>query len=98
MIGRADDALAHMSEAVTWRAQNFADGTEDKCAFVPAIGKVTIAMLQRNLLRLYADGGPDAGAQPVARAAALGRRILSAPLVAGGVVLLALVAGRYAMR
>ena len=47
-----------MSEAVTWRAQNFADGTEDKCAFVPAIGKVTIAMLQRNLLRLHDNFDP----------------------------------------
>lgn len=32
---------------------NFGEGTEAKCALVPAVGKVTIAILARNLLRLY---------------------------------------------
>lgn len=32
---------------------NFGDGTETKCVLVPAVGKVTIAILARNLLRLY---------------------------------------------
>lgn len=32
---------------------NFGDGTEEVATFVPAIGKVTIAMLERNLLRLH---------------------------------------------
>ena len=82
--------------------QNFADGTEDKCAFVPAIGKVTIAMLQRNLLRLYTDG-PSRPSSPLPRAAAaLGRRLgLSGRrdvLFAGGAAMLAIVAVRYVVR
>lgn len=32
---------------------NFGEGTEARCALVPAVGKVTIAILARNLLRLY---------------------------------------------
>jgi len=38
--------------------QNFEKAIEDKCTFVPAIGKVTIAMLERNLLRLQANFSP----------------------------------------
>lgn len=34
---------------------NFGEGTEARCALVPAIGKVTIALLARNLLRLHAN-------------------------------------------
>jgi len=34
---------------------NFGEGVEQRCAFVPAIGKVTIAILARNLLRLHAN-------------------------------------------
>ena len=34
--------------------QNFEDSVSEKASiFVPSVGKVTIAMLQRNLLRLY---------------------------------------------
>ena len=33
--------------------QNFGEGTEGRCVLVPACGKVTIAILARNLLRLY---------------------------------------------
>jgi len=40
--------------------QNFEKGVEDKCTLVPAIGKVTIAMLERNLLRLQANFSPAA--------------------------------------
>ena len=32
---------------------NFGDGTDKRCALVPAVGKVTIAILARNLLRLF---------------------------------------------
>ena len=32
---------------------NFGEGTEARCALVPAMGKVTISILARNLLRLY---------------------------------------------
>ncbi|KAL1508596.1 hypothetical protein AB1Y20_004693 [Prymnesium parvum] len=38
--------------------QNFEKEVEDKCTLVPAIGKVTIAMLERNLLRLQANFSP----------------------------------------
>ncbi len=43
---------------------NFSAGIEERAsAYVPAIGKVTIAMLERNLLRLHAAGdADDAGA------------------------------------
>lgn len=34
---------------------NFGDGVDARCTFVPAIGKVTIAMLERNLIRLHAN-------------------------------------------
>lgn len=45
--------------------QNFEKGVEETCTLVPAIGKVTIAMLERNLLRLQANfsaGAADAAA------------------------------------
>ena len=32
---------------------NFGDGVDQKCALVPTMGKVTISILARNLLRLY---------------------------------------------
>lgn len=35
--------------------QNFGEGTEERCLLVPAIGKVTIAMLERNLVRLHSN-------------------------------------------
>lgn len=35
--------------------QNFGDGVEELGSLVPAVGKVTIAMLERNLLRLHAN-------------------------------------------
>jgi len=38
---------------------NFSEGVEDKCTFVPAIGKVTIAMLERNLIRLQTSWAND---------------------------------------
>jgi len=34
---------------------NFGEGTDERCAVVPAVGKVTIAILARNLLRLHAN-------------------------------------------
>lgn len=34
---------------------NFGEGTEARCALVPAVGKVTIAILARNLLRLHSN-------------------------------------------
>lgn len=35
--------------------QNFGDGVAELGTYVPAVGKVTIAMLERNLLRLHAN-------------------------------------------
>jgi len=37
---------------------NFGPGTDERCALVPAMGRVTIAMLSRNLLRLHANFTP----------------------------------------
>ena len=37
------------------RYQNFGEGVSELGNLVPAVGKVTIAMLERNLLRLHAN-------------------------------------------
>jgi len=45
---------------------NFGEGIEEVATFVQAIGKVTIAMLERNLLRLHADWSRSANAPAAA--------------------------------
>jgi methylenetetrahydrofolate dehydrogenase (NAD+) len=58
---------------------NFGDGTEDVATFVPAIGKVTIAMLERNLLRLHSAAiASDAAASARSKCSA----VVTAALVA----------------
>ena len=42
--------------------QNFGDGVAELGTYVPAVGKVTIAMLERNLLRLHANFHASKGA------------------------------------
>ena len=40
---------------------NFGEGIEERCTYVPAIGKVTIAMLERNLVRLQSNWSAPTG-------------------------------------
>ena len=47
-------ARAHCALAQA-RYQNFGEGVSELGNLVPAVGKVTIAMLERNLLRLHAN-------------------------------------------
>lgn len=49
---------------------NFGPGVEERCALVPAIGKVTIAILARNLLRLHTNFHSLAAKEESARNAA----------------------------
>ena len=71
---------------------NFGDGVEAKCALVPAVGKVTIAILARNLLRLY----DNFHAPPATRVALSPRTLVAAkrPTVreVGGVLAISAVA------
>jgi len=60
---------------------NFGEGTDTRCALVPAVGKVTIAILARNLLRLYDNfHAPMTETQPVSSSS----KIKIAALVAAG--------------
>jgi len=54
------------------RYSNFGEGTEQAATYVPAIGKVTIAMLERNLFRLHAAAvAEEAAAKAAKKRAAL---------------------------
>ena len=67
------------------RYQNFGEGVGELGNLVPAVGKVTIAMLERNLLRLHANFH-----EPSTRGRALVRgALLAAAVGAVGVTLLA---------
>jgi len=67
------------------RYQNFGEGVGELGNLVPAVGKVTIAMLERNLLRLHANFH-----EPSTRGPALVRgALLAAAAGAVGVALLA---------
>ena len=46
---------SHSDGVLNLQHMNFGEGTEARCALVPAMGKVTISMLARNLLRLHAN-------------------------------------------
>ena len=59
---------------------NFGEGVDAKCALVPAMGKVTISMLARNLIRLHHNfhrRAPGAGKGGAAAAAAPPPSVLS---------------------
>mgnify|MGYP003684108005 FL=1 len=69
---------------------NFGEGTEEVATFVPAIGKVTIAMLERNLLRLHSA----AVASDAAQSARTKRSALAAAVIVASVAYLAMRAFR----
>ena len=55
LCARGGYGIGRIIEKINFSAfKNFEDNVKEKASiYVPAVGKVTIAMLERNLLRLY---------------------------------------------
>ena len=72
---------------------NFGEGVEAKCALVPAMGKVTIAILSRNLLRLYDNF--HAPSAPNAPAASTRVKLATSPSRVAALLISSLAAGFF---